>query len=63
MPFMNAGTWIVEHSDVLVAVWNGLPARGEGGTADDVKMALRVKHSVWHVDTDSLTTRYLSSDS
>ena len=30
---------VVEHSDVLVAVWDGDRSRGEGGTADIVAYA------------------------
>ncbi|MGH8899634.1 MAG: hypothetical protein ACRDZ4_22050 [Egibacteraceae bacterium] len=36
---MAAGRFIVESSDVLVAVWDGKPARGLGGTADVVGYA------------------------
>ncbi len=30
------GAYIVERADELVAVWDGQPARGTGGTADVV---------------------------
>ena len=30
---------MVEHADVLIAVWDGRPARGMGGTADAVAYA------------------------
>lgn len=33
------GRWVVEHSDVLVAVWDGERSRGEGGTAEIVGYA------------------------
>ncbi|QOV41287.1 hypothetical protein IM697_25245 [Streptomyces ferrugineus] len=36
-----AGRWIVDHCDRLVAVWDGLPARGRGGTGDIVAYARR----------------------
>jgi hypothetical protein len=36
---MAAGRRIVETSDMLVAVWDGKPARGHGGTADVVAYA------------------------
>ncbi len=32
-----AGAWIAERCDVLLAVWDGLPAQGHGGTADIVQ--------------------------
>ncbi|MDH6228523.1 hypothetical protein [Streptomyces sp. MJP52] len=37
-----AGEILVGLSDELLAVWDGLPARGEGGTADTVAYALGV---------------------
>lgn len=33
------GRWVVDHSDVLVAVWDGRKARGPGGTAEIVAYA------------------------
>ena len=35
----QAGRHVVEHSDSLLAVWDGLPARGSGGTAEIVEWA------------------------
>lgn len=34
-----AGAWIVENCDLLIAVWDGLQARGLGGTGDVVASA------------------------
>jgi hypothetical protein len=36
---MDAGKVVVDRSSVLVAVWDGRPARGLGGTADVVAYA------------------------
>ena len=36
---MAAGRLLVERGDRLLAVWDGLPARGPGGTADVVAYA------------------------
>jgi hypothetical protein len=36
---MDAGKVVVDRSSVLVAVWDGQPARGLGGTADVVAYA------------------------
>jgi hypothetical protein len=33
------GRWVVDHSDVLVAVWDGERSRGQGGTAEIVAYA------------------------
>lgn len=44
--FDAAGQYIVEHCDLLVAVWDGQPARGLGGTADAVAHARRLGKDV-----------------
>jgi hypothetical protein len=35
----QVGQYVVDHCDVLIAVWDGQPARGRGGTAEVVKYA------------------------
>jgi hypothetical protein len=45
-----AGAWIAEQCDVMIAVWDGQPARGRGGTADAVAHARALSkdvHIVW----------------
>lgn len=46
--FFEAGKYIVESCDVLIAVWDGAPAKGNGGTADVVAYAhdsgCRIRH-------------------
>jgi hypothetical protein len=37
--FMAAGKSIVDNCDMLVAIWDGKPARGLGGTGDVVRYA------------------------
>jgi hypothetical protein len=37
--FLAAGYYIAEHTDLLIAIWDGEPARGIGGTADVVAYA------------------------
>jgi len=37
--YAAAGRRLVDHSDVLMAVWDGCPARGPGGTGDVVAYA------------------------
>ena len=39
--YLAAGMFILDHSDVLIAVWDGEPARGIGGTAEIVAEARR----------------------
>jgi hypothetical protein len=37
--FLAAGKCVVDNCEVLIAVWDGRPARGLGGTADVVRYA------------------------
>jgi len=37
--FFEAGKRVVDECDELIAVWDGLPAKGLGGTADVVRYA------------------------
>lgn len=39
--YLAAGMYTLDHSDVLIAVWDGAPARGIGGTAEIVAEARR----------------------
>jgi hypothetical protein len=38
--FLAAGHEVADNCDILIAVWDGLPATGVGGTADVVKYAM-----------------------
>ena len=51
--FLNAGKWIVDHSELMIAVWDGKPAEGKGGTADVVAYAREVGRRVIVIDVDS----------
>jgi len=48
--FWAAGQRVVELSEYLLAVWNGLPAKGLGGTADVVEYAIARGIRVMHID-------------
>lgn len=37
--YAAAGTYVLDHCDVLLAIWDGKPAQGLGGTADVVAQA------------------------
>ncbi|WP_255948017.1 hypothetical protein [Streptomyces odontomachi] len=39
--YYEAGTYIADHSDLVLAVWDGHPARGRGGTGEIVGYARR----------------------
>lgn len=53
--FMAAGEYIASHSDVLMAVWDGKPAGGKGGTADVVAFAKKRHIAVLHINPTSQT--------
>jgi hypothetical protein len=44
--YLAAGQRVVELSDLVVAVWNGRPAKGKGGTADIVDYARSLHRSI-----------------
>lgn len=44
--YLAAGEYIVNESDQLIAVWDGRPPRGKGGTADIVAYANRQRRKV-----------------
>lgn len=48
--FFEAGKFVVTNSDVIFAVWNGLPAKGLGGTADVVRFATSLGRRTIHVN-------------
>jgi hypothetical protein len=48
-PYVMAGLAIVAHSDLITAVWDGLPARGAGGTAHIVQFASEMARPIVHL--------------
>jgi len=48
--YLAAGMHIVDNSELLIAVWDGRPAKGLGGTADIVAYAERRRVSVRRID-------------
>jgi hypothetical protein len=50
--YVMTGRATVAHSDVLIAVWDGLKARGRGGTAEVVEMAVARGVPVVHIFPD-----------
>jgi hypothetical protein len=55
--YLAAGQRVVEMSDIVLAVWNGKPAKGKGGTADVVACAIRRGVPLIHIDPISRTVR------
>ena len=55
--YLAAGQRVVELSDIVLAVWNGEPAKGKGGTADVVAYAIRRGIPLIHINPISRTVR------
>lgn len=41
------GRYVVRNADLLIAIWDGRPATGRGGTGDIVRFAIRAGVPVW----------------
>jgi conflict system pore-forming effector with SLATT domain len=51
--YLSGGLRLVDHVDVLIAVWDGLESRGTGGTADVVAYARELKVPVFVVGSQA----------
>jgi hypothetical protein len=51
--YYAAGKRLVDESEMLIAVWDGKPARGLGGTADVVSYAMEKGLRIIHVNPTS----------
>lgn len=59
--YLFAGQHIVDHSELLIAVWDGKPAAGLGGTGDVVSYALRGGRDIYQVNPLTRTAFHLSN--
>ena len=59
--YLAAGHWIVDHSDLVILVWNGYPAADRGGTADIASYARYVGRPFLHVHTRLHTVKQYGS--
>jgi hypothetical protein len=48
--YVPIGRYIVHTCDVLIAVWNGMPANGKGGTGDVVEYARSLGQSIFIIN-------------
>lgn len=48
--YVSAGRYVVHSCDVLIAIWNGLPSNGKGGTGDIVEYARGLGQSIFIID-------------
>lgn len=58
--YLDAGKTIVDQADLLVAVWNGQPAAGLGGTGDIVKYAIQMQRKTMHINPITHTVSEIS---
>jgi len=56
--YLDAGIETVHECDVLLAVWNGEPARGKGGTADVIEYARELGRPIVVIDPTSGEIRH-----
>jgi len=55
--YLDGGMETVNHSDLLVAVWDGEPSRGRGGTAEIVAYARELGRPIIIIDANTLVVR------
>ena len=48
--YESAGRFLARNCDLLMAIWDGEPARGRGGTAEIVRYAVGIGVPVWWID-------------
>ena len=48
-----AGRYVVDHSDVMIAIYDGLPPRGKGGTGEIVQYAKEIKRTIYLISSKS----------
>ena len=53
--YVMTGRATIAHCDLLIAIWDGLPPRGRGGTADVVQLAILRGTPVLHLPVDPAT--------
>src|SRR5205085_12295500 len=51
--YVMTGRATVAHCDILIAVWDGLPPRGRGGTGEVALLAITRGTAVIHLPPDS----------
>ena len=53
---------VVDLTDIVLAVWDGQPAKGKGGTADVVAYVLRRSVPLIHIDPAARIVRQLRGE-
>jgi len=58
--FFEAGKTVVSNSDILFAIWDNLPAKGLGGTADIVSFASSLNKKIIHLNPITKTKTFIN---
>jgi len=58
--YLDCGMETVNDSDVLIALWDGMPARGKGGTAEVVEYATELGKPVLIIDATTFAVRKIN---
>jgi hypothetical protein len=51
--YNRAGQFVVQNCDVLIAIWDGNPAKGAGGTADIVEYARKAGRYIFWINSNN----------
>lgn len=54
--YAQAGRYVVDHCDVLIALWDGKPEEGRGGTAEVVRYARKRGRRLYIINTRNMVT-------
>ncbi len=60
--YRNVGVETVKRCDILIALWDGKPSRGVGGTADIMALALEQQKPVFILSTERIGMVELKND-
>ena len=58
--YLAGGLWLVDHCDLLIAVWDGQKAAGVGGTGDVVDYCCDAGKPCVHMQTTNLRVEVLT---
>lgn len=53
--YENVGHYVVDNCDFLIAIWNGEPSKGQGGTAEIVEYARKIERYVFWINSENGT--------
>jgi len=57
--YLQVGKYVADNCDVLIAIWDGLPSRGKGGTAEIVDYARINKKPIYWINSVTGEINYL----